>query len=154
MGQDEVDRRTRELGARVSQSYLSQIERGTRSLEDMGAARMEVLRRVYKIDPEDWVNHTGLAIVVKSSDEVSDSTTHYFPAEELQVDPVTLEVLLPLQLSDTLQAFIDKYAQTFKELLEPRWQRWLANTDFRDEPETPEDWLSVFMYFREKVNPR
>lgn len=60
----------------------------------------------------------------------------------------------PVELSETLRAFIDKYAQTFKELLEPRWQRWLANTDFRDEPETPEDWLAVFMYFKEKVNPR
>ena len=64
LGQDEVDKQTRELGTRVSQSYLSQIERGTRSLEDMGAARMDALRRVYKLSPEDWAKHTGLAIVV------------------------------------------------------------------------------------------
>ena len=66
LGQDEVDKRTRDLGTRVSQSYLSQIERGARSLEDMGAARMEALRRVYKLTPEEWAIHTGLSIVTPS----------------------------------------------------------------------------------------
>ncbi|WP_407538921.1 S24 family peptidase [Deinococcus radiomollis] len=84
LGQDEVDRRTRELGARVSQSYLSQIERGTKSLEDMGGSRMEALRQVYKLTPEQWAKETGLSIVSP------DTLPSYIPSTVREIPEVIL----------------------------------------------------------------
>jgi len=107
-----------------------------KSLEELGGPRAEALRRVYGVSPEEWVRHTGLSLV--TPDNVSS----------------TVPALPDYTLSAGLKAFIDEYSGKFKELLEPRWQRWLAQTDFREEPETSEDWLTTFLYFREKVNPR
>jgi repressor LexA len=88
LGQDEVDKRTRDLGARVSQSYLSQIERGTKSLEDMGAARMEALRQVYKLTPERWAKETGLSIVSPGA-----ASTPSYPSTVREIPEV---VLMPI----------------------------------------------------------
>jgi repressor LexA len=66
LNQDQVDRKTRELGARVSQSYLSQLERGIKPLSALDGARMDALRRVYRLTTEEWVKATGLAIVTAS----------------------------------------------------------------------------------------
>lgn len=37
---------------------------------------------------------------------------------------------------------------------EPRWTHTLLAVDFREEPETPEDWLAVFAKLRKIIDPR
>lgn len=127
--------------ADVSIALVGAIERGDHSLSKVSQERITRIAQAYGMTNEQFADLTGISIVSPVTVRLTHTATAYTgPA--------------PFQLFDTLQAFIDKYAQTFKELLEPRWQRWLANTDFRDEPESPEDWLAVFLYFKEKVNPR
>lgn len=126
--------------ADVSIALVGAIERGDHSLNKVSQERITRLAQAYGMSNEQFADLTGISIVSPVRDR-SDTATKS-------------EKSSTIQLSDTLRAFIDEYSAKFKELLEPRWQRWLANTDFRDEPETPEDWLAVFLYFREKVNPR
>lgn len=126
--------------ADVSIALVGAIERGDHSLAKVSQERITRLAQAYGMTNEQFADLTGISIVS--------------PVRARPEHTAIASTTATLELSDTLRAFIDKYSQTFKELLEPRWQRWLANTDFRDEPETPEDWLAVFMYFKEKVNPR
>ncbi len=131
--------------ASLSADYLAKLEYGVRSLASAAADNREALRLALNIGRETWEVETGLLVPARHAGDHA--------AEPSPPNPKATPALA-IQLSDTLRAFIDEYSAKFKELLEPRWQRWLANTDFRDEPETPEDWLAVFLYFREKVNPR
>jgi hypothetical protein len=126
-------------GQQISPDYIRKLTRGERELASMPLELREAVRRALRVASNDWEAATGLAT-----------------AADIDPDPLALVAKQPtsLDLPDTLRGFIDEYGRKFKELLEPRWQRWLANTDFREEPETPEDWLAVFLYFREKVNPR
>ena len=39
-------------------------------------------------------------------------------------------------------------------LREERWLRELASLDFREEPETPEDWLAVYVRLSKLIKPR
>lgn len=61
--QAQVDLATRELGARVSQSYLSQLENGTKSLLELSPDKIEALRMIYRLTPEDWATATGTRVV-------------------------------------------------------------------------------------------
>lgn len=62
--QDEVDKKSRDLGARISQSYLSQLERGIKPLSSLGGERMDVLRRIYRVEPAEWARRTGYSVAV------------------------------------------------------------------------------------------
>lgn len=66
--QEEVEKATAELGAefRVSQSYLSKIERGFRSLRSLGPERMDALRQVLGVSPLEWVTRTGYQLVIQA----------------------------------------------------------------------------------------
>ena len=138
-------------GEDVSQQAVGYWETGKVNLQNVHPRRLRAYASVLRISLDQLAETANL------------SARDLFSETALENDQLTTEVggsarkatpAPALQLSDTLRAFIDEYSAKFKELLEPRWQRWLANTDFRDEPETPEDWLTVFLYFREKVNPR
>jgi transcriptional regulator with XRE-family HTH domain len=147
MTQDQLVERT----GLSSQSYLSALEKGRYHIGK--SDHFPAVARELSLSEED-IRLINPAAVFASPAEVT--IAKLMGAEKFiaGASKRISETPPKIELSATLQAFIDKYATTFKELLEPRWQRWLANTDFRDEPETPEDWLAVFMYFREKVNPR
>lgn len=76
--QDEVDKKSRDLGARISQSYLSQLERGIKPLASLGGERMDVLRRIYAVSPEEWAARTGLSIATPTA--VSSQTLSPVPS--------------------------------------------------------------------------
>jgi transcriptional regulator with XRE-family HTH domain len=59
LSQAKVARETERLGARVSQSYLSQIESGDRAVETLGNDRVSALRTVLRIEPAEWTERTG-----------------------------------------------------------------------------------------------
>lgn len=130
LGQDDVDRLSTQRGARISQSYLSQIERGIKPLAAMGAERMNVLRQLYKVSPEEWATRTGLGIVL--------------PSEELPTRPdpgPTRRHPIPPELQEA----IELYGHRFADLHDPAWQNYLAG--FRNlgiEADTAEDWLDFY----------
>lgn len=63
--QEDVETRTAALGDayRVTQSYLSKLERGLKALSDVAPAKLDALRRVYGLTPAEWTAHTGLHLV-------------------------------------------------------------------------------------------
>lgn len=62
------------MGVRISQSYLSQLERGIKPISSLGGERMDVLRRIYKVSVEEWAKRTGMTIATPV-DEPSRSQT-------------------------------------------------------------------------------
>ena len=64
--QDQVSARTLEHGGepgRVTQPYLSRLERGARLLGSLTAARQDALRRALEIPAGEWVARTGLPLL-------------------------------------------------------------------------------------------
>jgi len=59
-----------------------------------------------------------------------------------------------LEVAPALQEAVELFSPRFPEIGEERWLRFLMDTDFREEPETPEDWLSVFLALRKHINPQ
>lgn len=65
--QDDVDQKSRDLGVRISQSYLSQLERGIKPISSLGGERTQTLLRIYDVSPEEWARRTGLALTTSTS---------------------------------------------------------------------------------------
>lgn len=150
MRQDEVDKKSRDLGARISQSYLSQLERGIKPLASLGGERMDVLRRIYAVSPEEWVARTGISIATPTTAPTPQPPSHaerrgwVIPDEDPEPE-----------IPEALQEAADRYGHgPNAPLSEPRWLRELADLDFREEPETPEDWLAVYARLSKIINPK
>lgn len=60
--QEQVEAATAAAGehARVTQSYLSKLERGLRPLASLTPARQDALRRALELSPSEWAARTGL----------------------------------------------------------------------------------------------
>lgn len=136
--QTEVDRRTRRLGSkfRVSQSYLSQIESGTRPFTDLGPERMDALRRVYGIKADEWVRRTGVTLMTPDS----------LPGHQVENAP-PVEFLPDYEIPEALQEAIDAYGDKFPALRTESVQRNLSLARYYDGagPQTAADWLSYYL---------
>lgn len=137
--QTEVDRRTRELGSkyRVSQSYLSQIESGTRPFTDLGPERMDALRRVYRISAEEWVRRTGVSLMTPDALVQADAT-----------EPDPQQALFPeYEMPAALQEAIDLYGDKFPRLRSESVRRNLSLARYYEGsgPQTAADWLSYYL---------
>lgn len=56
----------------------------------------------------------------------------------------------PLELHESLRAFINEYNQKYPVLNEPDWQKTLMRVRLRDRyPEESEDWLRIFFSMRD-----
>lgn len=66
--QDQVEAHTAARGEayRVSQSYLSKLERGAKAVGSLTPQKMNALRQLYRVSPQEWVAHTGLHIVTEA----------------------------------------------------------------------------------------
>ena len=69
LSQAEVEVRTAVLGeaCRVSQSYLSKLESGAKPLANLPPLKLDALRRLYRVSPDEWVAHTGLQLVLEAN---------------------------------------------------------------------------------------
>ena len=67
--QDQVETHTAALGenCRVTQSYLSKLERGSKPLSALTPHKMNALRQLYRVTPEEWAAHTGLSVITGTS---------------------------------------------------------------------------------------
>jgi len=65
LNQHDVEQGTAAFGeaARVTQSYLSRLERGSKPLSALTPPKMNALRVLYRVSPDEWTAHTGLAII-------------------------------------------------------------------------------------------
>ncbi|WP_052326681.1 helix-turn-helix domain-containing protein [Deinococcus peraridilitoris] len=144
MRQEDIEAKTAELGAKISQSHLSKIERGHATFSSLGPERMDALRRALRISPEEWAANTGLKIV--SPEDVSPASTKL----DVTAPP-------PLEVTDSLREAIERFAKPgsrYADMGEDRWLRLLTNIDHRVEPETPEEWLEVYIDLSKHINPK
>ena len=125
--------------ADVSIALLGAIERGDHALVKVAQERVVRLAQAYGMTNEQFADLTGISIVAPVSDRRPN---------------ITMQPPEPIELPDLLREAIEQYGDRFPKLKEERWQRWLANTDFREEPENAETWLAVFLDFEKKINPR
>lgn len=131
--QDEIEAFTSKLGpkARISQPHLSRIERGYSPLEELGPIRMDALRQALGVSAEEWATHTGLTIIS--------------PNEEPNVD-------LPPALLEASQ----KFGGEFPDLADQAWLQLMhsASPHDWDGPETPQEWLALYMSLRNHTKPK
>ena len=127
----------------VSQQAVGYWETGKVDLRNVHPRRLSAYAKVLGI------SHQQLAAAVGRT------VTELFPKMTTPDESSeTVEAPEPLELPDLLREAIEQYGGRFPKLKEERWQRWLANTDFREEPENAETWLAVFLDFEKKINPR
>jgi len=138
LSQSEVDLKTRQLGGRVSQSYLSQIEKGYKSLEAMEPPRMDALRQVYGVSVEEWARRTGLTIVTSESQKESSERAR-------STNPVR-------ELWPNLALAIEEYGDRarYREMATPEWRDYLNTFDFYDGHDLPpEGWAELFLTLKQ-----
>ena len=133
-----------ELFQAFSQQWLSRLEADNTGEAIRKAQPLKLLALAYllKLTSAAFYQRVGVAIApVPLLETLGDASLERYRQA-------------PAALSPTLQEAINQYGGRFPKLREDRWQRWLANTEFREEPETAEDWLAVFLDFEKKINPR
>lgn len=130
--QRELDALTTKQGARISQAYYSLIINGHKRLSELGPEKMEVLRQVLKISPEEWLEKTGYSVITKDT-----------PA-------LTYEYEQYLEIPKSLLKAAKEYGDEYPELNDPDWQRKLAGMRFADGlgPQTPEHWVDQFLLLK------
>ncbi|EYB67151.1 LexA repressor [Deinococcus phoenicis] len=104
--QDEIARRTAAHGGEagsVTQPYLSRLERGTRPLTALTAARQDALRRALEISASEWVARTGLPLLSPAADTGGD----LLGALELVRVPVRALATAGLPLAEDHGSIID-----------------------------------------------
>lgn len=74
--QVDVEKRSAEIDPRlkISQSHLSKIEKGRSPLAGLGAEKLDVLRQILDVEPQQWVRSTGLDLVMAS--DIEDGEGH------------------------------------------------------------------------------
>lgn len=118
--------RAAELGG-VSVSQLGAIERGDHSLTSVSAGNLRRLPAAFGLS---WGQFVELTAPVYGP---------YIPfLSDAQGAP-------PPQMPDTLREAVELYGGRFPDLLDPKWQRYLASIRFRNgSPTNPEKWLDVY----------
>lgn len=135
--------------AKITTDHLAKIEYGIRSLASVNPDTREALRTALGIPREEWERDTGLLIpaapVVTPLPRQTDAERRGWtlPPEE--------EPEIPEALSEAAEMYgHGKNAP----LAERRWLVELAGLDFREEPETPEDWLAVYVRLSKLIDPK
>lgn len=118
--------RAAELGG-VSVSQLGAIERGDHSLTSVSAGNLRRLPAAFGLT---WPQFVEIVAPV------------YGPYIFFQPDAPPAPAL---QMPDALREAVELYGGRFPDLLDPKWQRYLAGIRFRNSsPTHPEKWLDVY----------
>lgn len=129
--------------AALTPDYLSKLEYGTRSLAAAALDVREAIREALGITRETWEKETGLATGETRPKTHAERRGWVLPEEE---EP---------EIPEALQIAADKYGHGDNApLAERRWLLELADLDFREEPETPEDWLAIYSRLSKLINPK
>lgn len=115
---------------------------------------MDALRQALGISLDEWVSETGIQIVTEAVVSDSDAKTRPLSHAERRGWVIPDEDPEP-EIPGALQEAADMYGHgPNAPLAETRWLRELANLDFREEPETPEDWLAVYARLSKIIDPK
>lgn len=136
-----------------SQQWLSNLE-DDRTGEAIHSARPRQIRALaymLKWTAADFEQHVGVpigSVPVYDPKLVGKKDALAFPTpgpEHAQMRPI------PDSLAAAVREFGDR--PEWAELSEPRWQRFLTDLHHRKTPQTPGDWLALFLDLRERFDP-
>lgn len=133
------------IQADVSQSLISQIERGVQHPTGVSVERFARLLTALQWTTEQFSEATGIEISVPGPRPLTHAERRgwVLPEEE---EP---------DIPEALQIAAQKYGHGDNApLAERRWLLELADLDFREEPETPEDWLAIYSRLSKLINPK
>lgn len=132
--QSDVDRETQQLGPRfrVSQSYLSQIEKGTRPFTDLKPEKMDALRRLYGVSREEWISMTGVVLMTPQE-----------AAEAEMAEPLKPTYEIPEGLREAIKLFGDEFPAMRTEPVKRNLS--LARYYEGPGPQTPQEWLAYYL---------
>lgn len=143
--QTDVERQSVELGLqlKISQSHLSKIEKGHSPLAGLGALKLDALRQILGVDPDEWVEKTGLELVTAAT------SSPRRPGPPVSVAPVVPFRETPITIPSELQEMVEKHGDAYPVLKTEQMQRMLAAPrNFGGAevgPQTAEDWFDYWM---------
>lgn len=130
--------------AEVSQKLISEIERGEQDLLSAGIGRVRNIARALEWSLNELQEQTGLDLGIELSHPTDAERRGY----KLPPEPA---VEIPELLREAARLYGKGQHAPMKE---ERWLRELASLDFREEPETPEDWLAIYVRLSKLIKPR
>ncbi|SMB89110.1 hypothetical protein [Deinococcus hopiensis] len=141
-------------GVKVTADYLSKIKRGHNPLAKATLPVREALRKVLGISLEEWHTETGL--YTGTPVEPTAPTTPLRPLTDAERRGWVLPEEEPeIEIPDALREAAEMYGHGKNApLAEKRWLLELADLDFREEPETPEDWLALYVRLSKLIDPK
>ena len=133
-------------GQEITPDYLNKLERGTAALARASLEVREAIRAVLGYSPEKWQELTGLYTPTPPPRPLTDAERRGWVLPEDDDEP---------EIPETLLIAAEKYGHGDNApLAERRWLRELADLDFREEPETPEDWLAIYSRLAKLIDPK
>ncbi len=177
--QEDIAARTEDA---ISQGTISDLERGKVDILNMTASRVNVLAAALDWTLEEMQEALGVRLVypavtpeyaAKVALEMFKNATGRYPKHEDETiaealgerrsaadfTPNALGYKIPKQpLPPIPDPLIDAgiiYGDRpgMEGLKEYRWQRWMERMPHRRRPQTPEEWLSLYLDLRDKIDP-
>lgn len=131
---------------KITTDHLAKIEYGNRSLASLGPDTREALRLTLAISAETWEEDTGLLTLTPDVPP---------PLTDAERRGWTMPPEVEPEIPDTLLEAAKLYGHGKNApLAERRWLLELAELDFREEPESPEDWLAIYVRLSKLIDPK
>lgn len=147
----EIGKRQDDLAsdAEVSQKLISEIERGEQSLLAVGIGRARNIARALNWSLNDLQEATGLDLgVERPAPKPSDAFTAKARGYRVPKPP---RPALPDSLIEAGRLYGDKPG--LQGLGQRRWQYYMADLPHRRRPQTPEEWLALYIDLRDRYDP-
>ena len=140
------------MQADISQSLISQIERGVQNPVGVSVERFSRILKVLNWTAQEFFVATGIDMATGGLLDTSDidkSASH--SAAALYPDVPTSTPDIP----DALLEAADLYGGSpeFAGLREPRWQNWLARAPHKRRPQTAGEWLQFYSSVKDTFEP-
>lgn len=137
----------------LTQTTVSELERGKYGPEDLTAARLAALARGLNWSVAELEEATGLDLgLTPKSDRGAPKPSDAFTAKARGYRvPKPPRPALPDSLVDAGRLYGDKPG--FEGLRERRWQYYMADLPHRRRPQTPEEWLALYVDLRDRYDP-
>lgn len=135
-------------GQEITPDYLNKLERGTAPLSRASLEVREAIRIVLGFTAEKWHELTGL---YSPASEARQTAADFTPAALGYKIPKQPLPPIPDSLIDAGIIYGDRPGM--EGLKEYRWQRTMERLPHRRRPQTPEEWLALYLDLRDKLDP-
>lgn len=134
----------------LTQTTVSELERAKYGPEDLTASRLAALARGLNWTVAELEQATGLNLNLSpappASRPLTDAERRGWTLPDEDQGP---------EIPEALRVAAEKYGHGENApLAERRWLEELADLDFREEPETPEDWLALYSRLSKMIDPK